>query len=74
MQTKKRSIIESISNVLVGFGVAFLSQRLIFPLFGIHISVADNLWITLWFTFISIIRSYTLRRVFNRKDDKKKGK
>jgi len=68
MQSKKRSLVESIVNVIVGFSVAYFSQRLIFPLFDVHISRADNLWITIWFTFISLIRSYTLRRIFNRKD------
>ena len=70
MQSKKRSLVESITNVIVGFGVAFLSQRLIFPLFGIQVSMINNLYITFWFTFISLIRSYILRRIFNCKDDK----
>jgi len=68
MQSKKRSLKESCCNVVVGFGVALFSQRLIFPLFDIHVSMGDNFWITVWFTFISIARSYTLRRVFTRKD------
>lgn len=73
MQIKKRSILESITNVIVGFGIAYLSQRLIFPLFDIYISRVENLWIILWFTFISMGRSYILRRIFNRKDDSKKS-
>jgi hypothetical protein len=68
MQSKKRSLVESCSNVAIGFGVAFISQRIIFPFFDVHISLADNFLITIWFTFISIIRSYCLRRFFTRKD------
>jgi len=66
MQPKKYSIIESISNVCIGYGVALLSQIIIFPFFGIDISLKSNIFIGIWFTVISIIRSYIMRRVFNR--------
>lgn len=64
-QSKKHSFIESIVNILIGYGVAVGSQILIFPAFGVHIPISDNLMIGLWFTAISIVRSYTVRRVFN---------
>lgn len=64
-QTKKMSFIESCANVAIGYGVAVISQILIFPIFGIHIPVKDNLLIGLYFTVISIIRSYVLSRWFN---------
>lgn len=67
MQSKKHSLIESVSNVLIGYFVALFSQMLIFPFFGIDVSLSDNVLIGLWFTLISIVRSYTLRRFFNRK-------
>jgi len=66
MQSKVGSFIESLINILIGFGIAFGSQILIFPLYGVHIPIHDNIMITVWFTLISIVRSYTLRRVFNR--------
>lgn len=65
MQTKTESLIESIINVLIGYLAALLSQILIFPFYGIEISLSDNLAIGLWFTVISIIRSYLIRRFFN---------
>lgn len=64
-QTKKHSLLESIMNVAVGYGIAILSQIAIFPLFGIDIPLRDNLLIGLFFTVISIVRSYAIRRVFN---------
>ena len=64
-QSKKHSLLESIINVAVGYGIAILSQIAIFPLFGIDIPLRDNLLIGLFFTVISIVRSYALRRVFN---------
>lgn len=66
MQSKIGSFIESLINILIGFGIALGSQMLIFPLYGVHLPVHDNIMITVWFTLISIVRSYTLRRVFNR--------
>lgn len=64
-QSRKHSLFESIVNVLVGYLVAVGSQILIFPMFGIHIPVRDNFLIGLWFTAVSLIRSYCIRRVFN---------
>lgn len=66
MQTKTQSMIESISNVAIGYMVALASQLAIFPMFGIHIPLSDNIAIGAWFTVISIIRSYAVRRLFNR--------
>ena len=65
MQSKKFSLFESLTNVIAGYGVALLSQIIIFPVFNIHISIKSNLFIGLFFTIISILRSYTLRRLFN---------
>lgn len=65
-QTKKNSLIESLTNVLIGYLVAVASQIAIFPLFNINIPIKDNLLIGLWFTVVSIIRSYLLRRLFNK--------
>lgn len=63
-QTRRHSLIESFSNVLTGYFVALASQLAIFPLFGIHVPFRDNILIGLYFTVISIIRSYVLRRWF----------
>jgi hypothetical protein len=66
-QSKLESLIESTLNVIVGYIVAILSQLIIFPLFGIQVSFGENLLIGLWFTGISLARSYVLRRYFNRR-------
>lgn len=71
-QTKKHSMLESIANIAIGYGVALASQILIFPLYGIHIPLSDNIAIGIWFTVISLIRSYVLRRWFNRVTVKEK--
>ena len=65
MQSRIMSLLESIANVFVGFGVAVLTQVLVFPLFGLHASFAQNIWLGVIFTAVSLARSYALRRLFN---------
>lgn len=65
MQTRFQSLLESVLNVLIGFGVAFAAQLLIFPLLGIPVSLNQNLLIGAFFTAVSIARSYCVRRIFN---------
>ena len=65
-QSKLGSLIEAAMNIAIGFVVAFLSQILVFPLVGIHgVPLATNLEIGAYFTLISLIRSYVIRRWFN---------
>ena len=42
-QSKKGSLLEAFINVAIGYGVAVASQIVIFPLFGINISIAENM-------------------------------
>jgi hypothetical protein len=63
-QTRKASFAESLMNVAIGYGVALASQIIVFPWFGIHIPLVDNIAIGLIFTVISIGRSFALRRLF----------
>lgn len=64
-QTRWSSFMESCLNIAVGFGVALVSQLVIFPMYGIHVPLSVDIYITLWFTLISLVRSYCLRRWFN---------
>lgn len=63
-QSRKMSMIESFTNVAVGYGIACLTQIIVFPLFNIHTTLKQNLFIGAIFTVISIVRSYILRRIF----------
>ena len=69
MQLKRHSLIESISNVAVGYGIALLSQIILYPIYNIHVSIFTNIYLGLWFTVISIIRSYVLRRIFTKRTE-----
>lgn len=64
-QSRLSSFIESLANVVVGYGISLLANFLIFPLFGFHITLRQNLLIGVWYTGVSIARSYALRRWFN---------
>lgn len=64
-QSRKGSLIEAFANIAVGFGVALVSQIVIFPFYDVHVPLSTDLVITCWFTVISLVRSYLLRRFFN---------
>jgi hypothetical protein len=63
-QSRLMSLVESLVNVLVGYGVAVATQMAVFPLFGIAMSITENLLIGSIFTAVSVVRSYALRRTF----------
>lgn len=65
-QTRKHSALEAVLNVLIGYGIAIAAQLVIFPLFGGHFTFGENLKIGALFTVVSLVRSYLLRRLFNR--------
>lgn len=63
-QPRYMSVIEAITNVVVGYLLAVAIQFAVFPRFGLTVSLADNLLIGLFFTAVSIVRTFALRRVF----------
>ncbi len=58
------SLVEAAANVMIGYGIAVATQVMVFPIFGLHITLADDLRIGLVFAMVSILRSYALRRLF----------
>ena len=65
-QSRKASLAEAITNVVVGYWIAVAVQSVVFPLLGIRVSFSENLFIGAVFTAVSIARSYALRRIFER--------
>jgi len=63
-QSRRMSMVEAVANVAIGFGVALGTQVMVFPLFGIEIGPTRHLALGGIFTLVSLIRSYTLRRLF----------
>jgi hypothetical protein len=64
-QSKTMSLVESLAQVVIGYFVSLAAQLVIFPLFGLRVSLSDNLLIGACFLIVSLARSYVLRRLFN---------
>lgn len=64
-QKKKHSFLEACIGTAIGYVIAFTANLIILPFFGFKPSLHDNFWITNFFTAISVVRSYYVRRLFN---------
>jgi hypothetical protein len=63
------SLIAPLGKVVVGHSDAVATQILIFPVFGLHATLAQNLQLGAIFTIVSLSRSFALRRTFEAKSD-----
>ena len=66
-QPRRMSLIETTTNVVVGYVLAVATQIVVFPWFGLQPSLGENFALGLAFTSISLVRGYTLRRLFERR-------
>lgn len=66
-QSRTMSLVQSLTNVAVGYGIAVVTQIVVFPLFGLTTTLAENMAMGAIFTVVSIARSYMLRRLFETK-------
>lgn len=64
-QTRIGSLIESFANVAIGFLINMVANFVILPMVGFHITLGQNLFIGVLYTFVSVTRSYVIRRWFN---------
>ncbi len=66
-QTIIGSIVESWVNIVIGFIINFTANMVILPMFGFHeLTLAKNFEIGMLYTVISLVRSFVIRRYFNR--------
>ena len=65
-QSRRMSLVEAATNVTVGYVLAVVTQIVALPWFNLHPSLGENLAIGALFTGISLLRTYTLRRLFER--------
>jgi len=63
-QSRFMSLIESVTNLIVGYALAVATQIVVFPWFGLNPTVGQNLTIGALFSALSLLRSYALRRLF----------
>lgn len=64
-QSRLSSFIEAWVNIAIGFSINFVANLLILPLFGYVPTLWENFQIGVLFTFVSLARSYVIRRWFN---------
>ena len=69
MQTKRQSMIETLTSVFVGWIIGVILNMLILPIFDYDVSLTDGVLISIIFTAVSVIRSYVIRRWFNTKEE-----
>lgn len=67
LQSRTSSLLEASTNVLAGFALALVIQRLIYPLFGLATALTTDLMLAGIFALVSLIRSYVIRRLFERR-------
>ena len=60
------SLVEAVANVALGYVVALAAQLVVFPAVGLAVTLGQNLVIGAAFSVVSILRSYVLRRLFER--------
>ncbi len=65
-QSRRMSFVEAVTNVVVGYILAVAAQIVVFPWFGLHLHIGENLIIGAVFVGISLLRNYALRRLFQR--------
>lgn len=65
-QSRAMSLVETVTNVVVGYALAVATQIVVFPRFGIETGLGEQMAIGLAFVGVSLFRGYVLRRVFER--------
>lgn len=64
-QTRKESVAEAVVNVFIGFVIAWIANGIAFWLFRVPFSMTQLTGITIFMTFVSVLRMYLVRRWFN---------
>ncbi len=63
-QTRAASLAEAITNTVIGYVLAIMTQIIVFPVFGIAAGMKEHLGIGAAFVAVSLVRGYLLRRLF----------
>lgn len=64
-QSRSASFFETLTSTVTGFILSVVVQRALFPAMGHDFAFAENMVVASVFTAVSILRGYTVRRVFN---------
>ncbi len=64
-QTRRQSLIEAAVGTFIGFCIALVSQVFLMWFYNLETTLVEDVSITVFFTVVSVIRSYFVRRFFN---------
>lgn len=64
-QSRSTSFFETLTGTVLGFILSVAVQRALFPALGHDFAFSENMVVASVFTVVSILRGYTVRRVFN---------
>jgi len=65
IQSKAMSLVEAITNTLVGLALAFAVNAALMHWTGVTATAMQNFLIVAGHTVVSVLRSYMIRRMFN---------
>lgn len=63
-QTRWGSFVEVCINIAIGFGINWIANITVLPMYGFNVTGGQAFSIGLVFTVISVARSYVIRRWF----------
>lgn len=70
-QSKLESLAEAVVSTIVGLAIAFAAQAFIAWAYNMPLSARDNFLLVFWMTVISIVRQYIIRRIWNKRLQKR---
>ena len=65
MQTKRMSLIETFTSLIVGLVISYAMAYTVLPIWGFEANTGSATSVTFIYTIVSVIRSYVIRRSFN---------
>jgi hypothetical protein len=65
-QSKTGSAFEAVTTTVAAIVISLLSYQFLGPLIGLEVTWVSNIYLTGYFTIMSFIRTYIVRRLFNR--------
>lgn len=64
-QSMRESMLETWTNIAIGFGINYSANMVVLPLAGLPVSATGAFQIGVIFTAISVVRSFLIRRFYN---------
>ena len=74
MQTRRWSLIEAVASTALGAGASLLLQVFLAWAYDKSFTFGENVQWVVWFTLLSLVRGYGVRRLFNWVNNKLEAK